>query len=636
MARLISCLVVALTLLLPAFQHFGSGGFCQFSYPQRYIASGPFKQLQVDAGDFFYLFTDHYDNIAYLSPDMPTFLSFGQWSGLKSNEPEIYLYLEVPIEVTVHGGRFVHQILEEKQRTRIGDHEYKRYRISFSYGKYETRSGMTQLICTTTLNPQADLTAYYSTAIKGEFKHRTPLRLKVVNIPKPGPPSRLHTFFDTFGTSLEQYPDFQSLRNIGFRMLGGFGEVPRDTVRALVKKASKADLELMLWNTEFAKDTDTVGEWNAIGITGEKLPTISPTYRGPALDHWFGRGRELIDDGVFCHVSDPERIDGEKICFSPRTIGMFEHYVRSNFPHTEFMSPRYFLRSPVQYPNLLQLWTDFKSENYADLYRSYKSAMQKHLKSRNSSQDIKLFLYAQPNYKNLTNGSSAISSELPTVRTSLQDPRKLAGIFDLFCPMIYIDINGRHNHKLDMLEVADEMISLRKYLGNTSLPIVPVLSIGFPYTKFNCDIPPNRAMKYQILEAFASGAKGVGIYSEGFFDALDMKFFAEAISEILPVEDIIMEGTVIAPRELIDANAEAFVKGIKADNGDAVILVSEYSNRSCTARVVYRGTYKRWVAVDLTNGVETLPVVFYDRNQVGFEVKLDDVRAKLFWIKTLD
>jgi hypothetical protein len=199
--------------------------------------------------------------------------------------------------------------------------------------------------------------------------------------------------------------------------------------------------------------------------------------------------------------------------------------------------------------------------------------------------------------------------------------------------MVFIDINGRYEHRLDMLEVSEEVKNLRQYLNGKNIIIAPVLSPGFPYTAFKSDIPPTGIMKYQILEAFASGAKGVGIYSEGFFDALDMKCFAEAIGEILPVENILAKGCPISSEELVDLNHETFVKGIKDEGGNAVILVSEYSKNAKTARVKYSGArtgFKVYDLGDLSRDPVQLPK---DKEKNVFELTLTKDRARLFFLK---
>lgn len=604
-----------------------------FNNPVRYMKSGPFEEPQVKDGDFFYLFTDHYDHVGYLSPDIPTFLSFGQWSGIRENRENIFLLLDVPMEISIHGGRFVNSISEEPKFQLINGQSYKRYRVDFNYGKTSTRSGMTQLICATKLTSGQKAKIYYATEIGGKVLHKKALQIKIVNIPKPGSPKKLFTFFDTFATSLEQYPDFKHFREIGFNRLGGFSGFEEKTLKTLVRKSASAGLEIMSWNTEEAKSTFLSGEWRAKTKDGKETDAISPTYRGRGLHGWIKRGEALVDAGVFIHVTDPERSDGEKVCFSEESLREFQAYFKQQKPDLPYISPLVFTEKRGSFPEYIQVWTDFKSEKYAGLYDYYRGKITAYMEHKGIENKLKLLIYAQPGYKRLKPSNNK-SSDIQTIRTSLQDPRKLSKIFDVFSPMIYIDVNERFNHRLDMLEVSEEVKNIRTYVDRADFIIAPALSAGFPFTIFKSDIPPGNVMKYQILEAFASGTKGVGIYSEGFFDALDMKSFAEAMKQILTVEDIIAEGFPILSDDLVDLNYETFVKGIKDKNGNAVILVSEYSNDRKTAWIKYTGAKGEYSIHDLNAAVDDDTKISTVTADEPFEVTLSSERARLLLIKS--
>ena len=601
--------------------------------PTRYITTGPFREPTVEAGDFFYQFTDHYETVGYLSPDMPTFLSFGQWSGLRKNKEKIFLVLDVPVEISIHGGRFVKTITEEPRPHLANGQPHKRYRIDFTYGKTVSRSGMTQLICTTSKRVGQETIIHYATEIDEIVNHKRSLPIKIVGIPKPGPPKKLFTFFDTFGTAIELYPEFKRFREIGFNVVSGFSDFPESTSERIAKKSARADVEAMTWNTEHAENGIQSGNWRARTSDGKETNAISPGYRGAALQKWIKRGENLVDAGIFIHAADPERTDGEKICYSDVFLRDFEMYFKQRNPHLPYISPASFNRKQAEYREYMQAWTDFKSEKYAGLYQYYRENVESHIKKKGLGQKLKMVLYAQPGYKNLKISTTSKSAAIAAIRTSMQDPLKLSQVFDVFAPMIYIDINERFNHRLDMIEVASEIINMRRYLGGHDMTIAPVLSPGFPYTVFKSDIPPGNVMKYQVLEAFASGAKGVGIYSEGFFDAHDMKGYAEAIKQILPVEDIIAEGILIPTAELADLNQATFVKGVKDLHGNAVILVSEYSDASKTARIVYKGAKSALKVVDLNDDVGSMPIISADGAKNSFEVTLTTDRARLFLIK---
>ena len=128
-----------------------------------------------------------------------------------------------------------------------------------------------------------------------------------------------------------------------------------------------------------------------------------------------------------------------------------------------------------------------------------------------------------------------------------------------------------------------------------------------------------------ILEAFAGGAKGVTVYSEGWFDALDMKFVAEAIKQILPVEDIIVDGKPTDKVKSLDR--KVFVKGIESKKG-AVILVSEYSVVPKESKIEYPVDSVSSV-IDLSTMKEITTI---SPDNPTFKIRLDENRAKLFFV----
>jgi hypothetical protein len=161
------------------------------------------------------------------------------------------------------------------------------------------------------------------------------------------------------------------------------------------------------------------------------------------------------------------------------------------------------------------------------------------------------------------------------------------------------------------------------------MKLVPALSAGFPFTHLASELP-SEAMKYQVLEAFAGGAQGIGIYHEGSFDALRMKYFAEAMRQVVQVEDLFADGAVIPDARLTDLNGQVFVKGVES-SGRCAILVSEYSQRTRVARIRYDGP-RPAVVVDLSSRAR---VATLDASTRDFEVRLTPGggRARLLLIE---
>lgn len=136
-----------------------------------------------------------------------------------------------------------------------------------------------------------------------------------------------------------------------------------------------------------------------------------------------------------------------------------------------------------------------------------------------------------------------------------------------------------------MGEIASEIEGMRAFTDRR-IPVSVTLSAGYPYTPFLCNIEPDGMMRDQVLEAFAAGASGVIIYSEGWFDALDMRYFAEAMRSVMKAEDVFADGIPLLAGELVDVTSQTFVKGVRRDE-TVVVLVSEYSSRMIVARIKF-------------------------------------------------
>jgi len=154
------------------------------------------------------------------------------------------------------------------------------------------------------------------------------------------------------------------------------------------------------------------------------------------------------------------------------------------------------------------------------------------------------------------------------------------------------------------------------------------MSAGYIYyISPNSNITEDRMMKYQLLEVLASGAKGLFFWGYTALDALDMKYIAEVVKMVKPVEDIIMDGEPIKEGKIRDLNKNTFVKGIKSEKG-TIILVSEYSQIPKEANIEYKVKGRNYV-IDLDTGkviAELTP------GKPLFKVTLDKERARLFYV----
>ncbi len=580
----------------------------------------------IDPGRNCYAFyySGNYAHEAYVSTDMPTYLSFGQVGTLQRRDVPIDLVVDVPRAVTIVGGRFLPAgHVTESPIEREGQ-AYRRYRLDFTHGRYAYRASVSQLVATTTLPAGTRAMAYYATEMGGRLVHERRLPLVSVEIEAVPPLRRLPVFLDTFSGALAAFPDPRAFHRLGFNILGGLSG---DAVE-LARTAAAGELAPMDWNTEHAAGA---GDWRAVDRAGKVTDALCPTYRGPALDAWVRHGEALLDAGVFTHVADPERHDGEGICFHPRDVDTFRQELATRAPELLPALPRFFASRGTGSRRLEGEWAAFKARQYADLLGWYAERMRAHIRDRGLRGTFRWLLYA-----NSLGGPTPAPGQCAAataqalgalIANSMQDPRALDAAVTYYAPMMYLDVEGRRARRVDLASLTPRLHCLRAY-HQGPMRVMPALSPGYPFTSLASEMPAP-AMAYQVLEAFASGAQGVGIYDEGSFDGLGMRYFALAMRQVAKVERVFADGAPIAETALADVNHQTFVKGVRAGH-EAAVLVSEYSRRSRVARVRYAGDVPARV-IDLQ---DDRVVALLDHERREFEVTLapDGERARLFLV----
>jgi len=604
--------------------------------PCRYL---PLNQKAVSdpgEGSFLYYASDYHQHEIYASPDVPTMIAFGQSTRLPKDqpEPEIRLILDLPEGFQVHGGRFAGKSytgedIEESSDIKIEGKDYKRFRINCVYDKKQSRTGVTGIIVSTNLQAPQDLKAYYATEIDSKLCHRKEIPLHIISIPIVGPPQKIFTWFWPLFNAIADYPDTTTFNKIGFSLPDP--EYFQREIRSGARRQAKVDFVTFSFKEDGFEDKDA----HNIDIDGKPIKSgfsiACPTYRGRNYQAVIERGKRAIDLGVYEHWFDPERSKGQFLCFCPRCLSQFKQYFQVH-SSLSYKSPKEFMQQWGKYPEYHRLWIRFKVEKESERYKDYRDAMRKHMQEKNLAPDkFQMYLAADMGCFQGSKNPNPENTDywlFKDIEKSLEDPVLLADIFDYYAPMIYIDYMPGYRMQADMLEISEIVANINQY-SQGRIKVAPALSVGWPYdAKSGGNIEPNGMMKYQILESFAGGAKGVVIYNGACaFDALDMKYFAEAMQQVLPVEDIIVDGKPIPKERIRDLNKQTFVKGIESKDG-AVILVSEYSEEVKEARVEYRIKEPAEV-IDLSTGKTIARITPANST---FKIKLDLDRARLFYI----
>lgn len=575
-------------------------------YPYVPLTFSPMPEAPVNSIRYFP--SDHYERRFCVSPDAVTMVAFGQnVNGKFNGSSALHLYL--PEGVSIHGGRFVKSV-EDCGMVDLKDGKFRHFRIVFSYGTQTSRAGLTELVTSCGKNTQKVPFAYYATETNGVISAPEGVPFEAVRIPEVPKLRKLYTAFWGLHGTLDAFPDTASFARIGLQQPDPayFNTVIQ---KGMLQKY-KAARNFLRFE---AKEEDSF----CLDRNGKRNGTLAcPTYRGEGFLRLLEEGRKAVDDGVLIHGFDPERTNGREICFCERCRKLFAAENPGIIPQNAGLDE--FVKVIDGSQRAGDLWLQFKLKYENDRYGLYREAMRSHLAGKGKNPDaFKILFAAQPGWMNPQR----------LYNSSLQDPMKLAEIADYFSPMIYIDINGRFRRQSDMREVVRELEAFRK-VSNGRLRVFPVLSVGYPYGGFNADIEPG-VMKAQILEAFAAGARGFSLYSEGWFDARDMKEVAEAMRLIAQNEDVFDRGETLTETQLKNLNGNTFVSGIAVRSGEAAILVSDYSDREKHAGIFYDCK----VPVEVVDAETRQVIAKLSPGKNIFPVVLDQRRIRLFYIRPI-
>ena len=189
------------------------------------------------------------------------------------------------------------------------------------------------------------------------------------------------------------------------------------------------------------------------------------------------KGKQLIDYGITLHVFDPERSDGEKICFCLRCIEAFRQFLKDNYPNLTWRDPRQFMLDRSKNPDHYHAWIHFKAHQYAGLHKYYKDKTHAYMKEKGIPGQFELFIDAN----GLQSKDAKERHEFHTIRTSMEDPRELAMAFDYYSPMLYPAYAGQYNGRVDMLVFQDWIDNYYRYVKDSkNMKPAVTLEVGYP------------------------------------------------------------------------------------------------------------------------------------------------------------
>lgn len=143
----------------------------------------------------------------------------------------------------------------------------------------------------------------------------------------------------------------------------------------------------------------------------------------------------------------------------------------------------------------------------------------------------------------------------------------------------------------DMDRVARVVRTNSGMLGNND--VIPWPSLG-TYGEF-----PAQYSRDMALECFVNGSRGVTYFADSNFDGLDFKYTSEALNLIAEYENIIYNGRWVEKENLpAISDASIRISGIGKDNGEMLLLLSNYKRgKKSTAELTFK-VCGRWKLVD--------------------------------------
>ncbi len=390
---------------------------------------------------------------------------------------------------------------------------------------------------------------------------RQQIEVESVHIPKAPFPKQLITSIPGLGMYqklIDHWPGFyEVMRHVGSNTISSTTHALLYSPETLVeyfRKAREEGFYTLANSAPFHRArpgwhySEDIEKFPAVTLMGEKSIWPCPSYRGKAFqDHASGLAA-AGKLGASMLSLDTESWSGGDFCYCERCLARFKEFMTKNHPDKTHLDPRIFRKEPEKYPGYIKIWDDFKAMLGCEMYRPISEQFARNVKESGTPGP-----YMFGPYGNLP--ADAIRYMFFRLRDLLDQ-----GIVNMAQPSPYT--------RGDALKFIEQVKMAREATGNSN--ILTFMSAGWVYAD---DEYPARDFRYCLLENFLNGARGYLILPWYGLDADDLREHAIVMHMVVPVEDIIIEGTVI---ESLQTSAKD-VKICGLEKGDErIVLLSEY------------------------------------------------------------
>jgi len=406
------------------------------------------------------------------------------------------------------------------------------------------------------------LDAYYYYRYKGYQKKPTKLPLEVVRIRETPAPKLLVTQMYNIDTG---WPGLVSnVKRLGINHVQFSGS----TEHAIITKCREEGLTV---ETGIAggqicpplRQSGAPGLLEPNGNISKILPCLSRAEKGAA--GVVNRNKYLIDKGFTLFSFDDEFWDRIQ-CFCPKCLAGFEEFRKEYGKHLPDTLPQEFCLA-------------YKELGLPEFYVAIQKDPQTHTE--------KLYrLWIAYHYTNYSKAAGMIKKSMQEYADSLPERLRIE-FWDIWgqCTCDKLTAKVAAQEAFDYIGYAyygnnpkaagDSVEKYRRWVKGSGAKFYWLLGAGICYQELQ-NFLPQAIMKWQVLETFATGVDGVGMYPAIDIDVMDMKYYSEAIWTVLPVEDIVADGERAEDDiELIkgSTNLRVLKKG-----DEYLILVSEYDH----------------------------------------------------------
>ena len=479
-----------------------------------------FKKTTIRTG----LNMTHANETVYLANNIHNPVHFGVRANYKGKKvPKSQLYLEVPDCVKVSKPSLTP--VKTNRITRNGK-PYTQYIFNNRRGSYYA---VLNMFMTTTL-PVGGKTEifYYATSSLGKQK---PQALPVVSVdfrPIKRIPQRLIAGIGFYGAGVcRRWPDiFQTLSSCGMNVISLSGyDVKPEKFRDLVL-AAKQNKFYVTGNTSpthrvpgLQKEQDG---W-VMNLEGKRENKLCPTYRGKAFAAEIDHVTKHAEAGVAIAYWDTENWTRREYCFCPRCISKFESFFKTKYPAEKYLSPMQFELDPGKHPKLHAAWSEFRLAIGAEFFNEITKEYRRKLTA---------------------SGISGMTPAGYTLITGLYNvtPGKIYHHFMRYEELVAIGAVNvtmpSYYYSGDAYRTGLAIKGVRKSVNSSR--IIPWITggAGPEYES----IAVNH--KYVLLEIFFNGCMGFTTWPWMGWDALDLKYIAEAMNMAVALENIIVDGKV--------------------------------------------------------------------------------------------